>query len=83
MRLATFLLTSSAAAGAYAAARRLIDDETVIERLPEAAQAPAARLRTKLLHARAVVADGLREGRAEREAAQQELMQEYHRLAQR
>jgi len=83
MRLLTFLLTSSAAAGAYVLGRRLMDDETVIAGLPEPLQGPATGLRTRLLRARATVADGFREGRAEREAAQQELMQEYHRRAQR
>ncbi|MGE3855734.1 MAG: hypothetical protein AB7G21_02115 [Dehalococcoidia bacterium] len=83
MRLVTFLLTTGAAAGAYAAARRLIDDPAVIERLPEPARGPAARLRVKLVEARESVAEGFREGRAERDAAERELMQEYHRRAQR
>lgn len=83
MRLVTFLLTTGAAAGAYAAARRLMDDAALIDRLPAPAQAPATRLRSRLLDARATVAEGFREGRAERDAAERELMQEYHRRAQR
>jgi len=83
MRLVTFLLTSGAAAGAYAAARRLIDDPALIERLPVPAQGPATKLRAKLMAARETVAEGFREGRAERAAAERELMQEYHRRAHR
>ena len=82
MRLSTFLLLTSAA-GACVAARRLMNDEAVVGRLPAAAQGPAARLRTRLLGARRVVADGFREGRAERDAAARELTQEYHRRANR
>jgi len=83
MRLVTFLLTTGAAAGAYAAARRLIDDPGLIDRLPAPARCPATKLRAKLIAARETVAEGLREGRAERDAAERELMQEYHRRAQR
>ena len=83
MRLLTFLLTSAAAAGAYVLGRWLMDDETVIAGLPEPLKGPATGLRTRLFRATTTVADGFREGRAEREAAQQELMQEYHRRAQR
>lgn len=83
MRLVTFLLTSGAAAGAYTAARRLMDDAAIVERLPTPARAPATRLRARLLAARAALAEGFREGRAERDAAERELMQEYHRRAQR
>ena len=83
MRLVTLLLTSSAAAAAYAAARRLMNDPALIEQLPGAAQGPVTSLRARLLAVRETVAEGFREGRAEREAAQQELMQEYHRRAQR
>ncbi|MFA7249435.1 MAG: hypothetical protein WC273_07340 [Dehalococcoidia bacterium] len=83
MRLSTFLLTTSAAVGAYVAARRLMDDAGVIERLPKVAQGPAVRLRARLQRARDVFADGFREGRAERDEAERELMQEYHRRAQR
>ena len=83
MRLVTFLLTSSAAAGAYVAARRLMDDAALIERLPGAVRAPATQLRSRLLAARETVAQGFREGRAERDAAERELMQEYERRARR
>lgn len=83
MRLVTFLLTSGAAAGAYAAARRLMADPAIIERLPAPAHAPATALRARLLAARETVAEGFREGRAERDAVERELMQEYHRRAQR
>jgi hypothetical protein len=83
MRLVTFLLTTSAAAGAFAAARRLIADPTLIERLPGPVQGPATCLRSRLLSVREVVAEGMREGRAERDAAERDLMQEYHRRAKR
>ncbi|MEI7925480.1 MAG: hypothetical protein WCI61_04745 [Chloroflexota bacterium] len=83
MRLVTFLLTSSAAAAAYAGARRLMADPALIERFPEAAQAPVTGLRTRLLAIRETVAEGFREGRAERDAAERELMQEYHRRSHR
>ena len=83
MRLVTFLLTTSAAAGAYAAARRLMNDAALLERLPSAAQAPASAIRARLLAARETVAEGFREGRAERAAAEQELMREYQRRAHR
>jgi hypothetical protein len=81
VRLVTFLLTTSAAAGAYAAARRLMDDASLIEQLPAPAQGAATSVRAKLLAARETVAEGFREGRAERDAAQRELMQEYQRRA--
>ncbi|MDA0302150.1 MAG: hypothetical protein O2822_06440 [Chloroflexi bacterium] len=83
MRLITFLLTTSAAAGAYAAARRLIADPALIERLPGPVQGPATCLRARLVAVRDLVAEGMREGRTERDAAEQELMQEYRRRAQR
>ena len=83
MRLVTFLLTTSAAAGAYVAARRLMDDATLIEQLPSAIQAPASAVRARLLAARESLAEGFREGRAEREAAERELMREYQQRAQR
>lgn len=83
MRLATILLSTSAAAGAYAAARRLIADPGLIERLPGPVQGVATELRTRLLVVRDVLAEGMREGRAERDAAERELTQEYHRRAHR
>ena len=83
MRLLTFLLTTSAAAAAYVAARRLIDDAAIIARLPALAQGPATQLRTRLLDAREVVAEGFREGRAERDAVERDLMQEYRRRSHR
>ena len=83
MRLSTFLLTTSAAAGAYAAARRLMADATLIERLPALARRPATRLRAELLRARDVVAEGFRAGRAERDAAERDLTREYRRRADR
>ena len=83
MRLVTFLLTTSAAAGAYVAARGLMADEALIERLPGAAQGPASALRARLLAARETVAEGFREGRAERDAAERELMAEYRRQSHR
>ena len=78
MRFLTLLLTTGAAAGAYVAARRLMADESVVQRLPVPAQSAATRLRAKLLDVRAVVEEGVREGRAEREAAERELTREYH-----
>ena len=83
MRLSTFLLTASAAAGAYVAARRLMADAAVIERLPAPARGAATLLRARLLRARGVVAEGFREGRAERDATERALMQEYHRRSER
>jgi hypothetical protein len=83
MRLVTFLLTTAAAGAAYAAARRLLDDPALIERLPSPAQGPATGVRARLLAARDVVAEGVREGRAERDAAERELTQEYHRRSHR
>lgn len=83
MRLGTFLLITSAAAGAFTAARRLMADAAVVDSLPEAAQAPATMLRAKLLAVRERVAEGFLEGRAERTAAEQELMREYHSRAHR
>ena len=83
MRLITFLLTTSAAAGAFAAARRLMADAEVIEHLPAPAQAAATSVRSKLLAVRESIADGFREGRAERDAAERELMQEYRRQSHR
>ena len=78
MRLLTLLLTSGAAAGAYAAARRLMADESLVERLPAPAQPAVTRLRSTLLDVRAAVEEGVREGRAEREAAERALTREYH-----
>ena len=83
MRLVTFLLTTSAAAGAFAAARRLMADAEVIERLPAPAQAAATAVREKLLTAREAVAEGFRQGRAERDATERELMDEYRRQSHR
>ena len=83
MRLSTLFLITSAAAGAYLAARRLMDDAALIERLPAAAQGPATHVRTRLRGARDVAADGFREGGAERAAAERDLTQEYHRRASR
>ena len=83
MRFVTFLLTTSAAVGAFAAARRLMADAEVIERLPEPAQAAATAAREKMIAAREVVAEGFRQGRVERAAAEQELMDEYRRQAHR
>lgn len=83
MGLGTFLLTTTAAAGAFMGAKRLIADESLIERLPGLAQAPATRLRHKLLSVRELLAEGFREGRAARDAAERELTDEYHRRSHR
>lgn len=83
MRLLTFLLTTSAAVGAFAAARRLMADADVIERLPEPAQAAATAARARLIAVREVLAEGFRQGRVERAGAEQEFMDEYRRLAHR
>jgi len=55
----------------------------VIEREPEPAQAAATAIRARLLAARETVAEGFRQGRAERDAAEQELMDEYRRQSHR
>ncbi len=83
MRFVTFLLATSAAAGAFAAARRLMADADVIERLPEPAQAAATAARARLIAVREVLAEGFRQGRVERAGAEQEFMDEYRRLAHR
>lgn len=82
MRLSTFLITLSAA-GAYVAARRLMADAALIERLPAPTRGAATLLRGRLLRARGVVAEGFREGRGERDAAERALMQEYRRRLER
>ena len=83
MRFVTFLLVTSAAVGAFAAARCLMAHDEVIERLPEPAQAAATAARARLIAVREVLAEGFRQGRVERAGAEQEFMDEYRRLAHR
>ena len=78
MRLSTLLLTAAAAAAGFAAARRLMGPPLDLDRLPEAARGPIEWARARLLRARARAAEALREGTAERDAAQRELMREYY-----
>lgn len=76
------LLTLTVAAGAgYAAARQLLSEGAPahIERLPEAAQAPATAARERLLRGRDRAREAVRAARAERAVAEQELMAEFRR----
>ena len=81
MRLSTLLLATAAAAAGFACARRLMGPASDIERMPERCRASCEAARARLLRARARVADALREGAAERDAVQRDLMREYHERA--
>lgn len=69
----------AAAAAAFAAARRLLDDEAKVEALPAPVRKPAERARGKLRRARDRVGEAMRDARAEKEAAEIELTAEYRR----
>ncbi|MCK9495776.1 MAG: hypothetical protein M0R75_09795 [Dehalococcoidia bacterium] len=80
------LLTATVAAAAgYVAARQLMSDDAPrrIEQLPEHAQAPVAKVRGKLLRGRDRAREAVRAGKAERDAAEQELTAEYRRKTHR
>ena len=78
MRASTlFWLVATSVAG-YAAARRLMAmDEAALAALPEPVRGPASTVRGRLLSVRANVDGGWREGVAERDGAQRDLMREY------
>ena len=77
MRLTTLLVVTGAAAAAYAGARRLMGPVSNLERLPPPARAPLEATRSRLLSARARVAEALREAETERDRAQRDLTREY------
>ncbi len=82
MKISTFLIIGSAASGACVVASRLMADAEFIDGLPIAVQRPATVLRLRLLAAREVVAEAMREGRSERDAAERELTDDYLSRAQ-
>lgn len=72
---------SIAGAAAYLAARRLLEDDPKIDRLPGPAQGPANAARARLVRIRERARLALAEGRDEKRTAEAELMAEYHRKA--
>lgn len=80
MRASTLFMLTVASAAGYAAAYHLMGmDDAALEGLPEPVRGPAGELRGRLQRLRARVEAGWREGTAERESAEHDLMQEYHR----
>jgi len=85
MRSSTLFWLVAASAAGYLASRRLMEmPESDLAMLPEPAREPAARVRTRLLAARARAEAGWRDGVDARNAAQRDLTQEYeHRSGRR
>lgn len=83
--LGRLLLAVVGAGASYALARRLLDDDETIERLPAEAQPRVRQARARLLVARDQAAGVLGEIERERDAAERELVAEYearvHRAA--
>ena len=79
------LTTTIAIAVGYVAARQLLSDEAPqqLERLPEGARGPLVAARGRLIAGRARARLALREGQAEAEAAEAELIREYRRATNR
>ena len=85
MRSSTLFWLVAASAAGYLASRRLMEmPESELAMLPKRARGPAARVRARLLAARAHAEAAWREGVAERNAAQRDMTQEYeHRSGRR
>ncbi len=62
---------------AYIAARRLIDDPSVIGQLPEPARDPARKLRAQLIEVESMARDVMADMANERTAAEDELRSDY------
>ncbi len=77
----TLTTISIVGAAAYFAAKRLLEDDTTIGRLPAPARGPANAARSRLVRARDRAKLALAEGRDEKRTAEAELMAEYHRKA--
>ena len=80
MRASTLFWLAAASAAGYAAARQFMAmDEAALAALPEPVRGPASTVRKRLLRARASAEEGWREGVAERDGAQRDLLREYQR----
>ena len=66
-----------ASVAAYLAARRLIDDPTVIGQMPEAARDPARKLRAQLIEVESMLHDVMADMATERSAAEDELRSDF------
>ncbi len=75
--LGKLLVLGVAAGAAYLGARRLIDDPALIGQLPEPARAPARQLRLYLMEVDEVVREALLDLADERQAAEDELREDY------
>lgn len=66
-----------ASVAAYLAARRLIDDPTVIGQLPEGARDPARKLRAQLIEVESMLHDVMADMANERAAAEDDLRADF------
>ncbi|TAJ21618.1 MAG: hypothetical protein EPO65_01090 [Dehalococcoidia bacterium] len=77
MKFSTALVINLAAVAGYMAARTLLEDDTDLERLPNAARHPLEHARGRLQRARTRAQHALMEARIERTAAERDLMAQY------
>lgn len=83
MRFGSIAVLLVGAAAGYAAARQLLAEDGIPERVPAEARARLEGPRARLLRWRERAREGLVEARAEREAAAEALMRQYHEATER
>lgn len=81
MKFTTALVMNAASLAAFVVAKRLLSDEPGIDTAPSPLRAPLTSARTRLLRARARAQAAVEEGRAERDAVERALLDDYRRRA--